>query len=118
MPFQQHSLPNFLFYWGPQAALLGLALVTRTRPGVLGGSALVLAAFLLGFHGWMRSRPAGDALAWLFYLFSFPGALVGVFAAALASRRRVGSSTPRRALLTAALTSAGLAVNLGLLLAW
>lgn len=66
---------NFAAYWLPQGLILGLLLVTRPAPALFTGVALALAAHLQLFCLWINSSV--DTMGWLFYLFDFPGALIG-----------------------------------------
>src|SRR5512138_1276056 len=102
---------NFSSFWVPQAAVLALLLPLRPRPAIVAGAALVMALHLAAFAGWMHTLGPGQALAWLFYLFSFPGALAGAALAALVSRRRPRLSAARAGAAAAALTAIGIAVN-------
>ena len=102
---------NFSFYWGPQVLVLAVLVAFRPRPAVVAGAALALALHFTAFHAWMHTLPAGQALAWLYYLFSFPGALVGAASAALVARRRPRWSVPRAGALAGALTLVGIALN-------
>jgi hypothetical protein len=75
-------LSNLLFYWVPQACVLGLfCLYKPPRPAVFAGTALALAAYLGLFGAWLFSRQPPESMAWLGYLFSLPGAVVGSFLA-------------------------------------
>lgn len=102
---------NFSFYWGPQGVVLAVLAVFRPRPAVVAGAAVAMALHFAAFDAWMGTLPAGEALAWLYYLFSFPGALAGAASAALVVRRRPAWSAPRAGALVGALTLAGIAVN-------
>jgi hypothetical protein len=74
---------NFAYYWLPQAAVVVLAWLCKASRGVLGGTAITLALYLVLFDIW-----ATESMAWLFYLFSFPGALSGALLAAFISKKR------------------------------
>jgi hypothetical protein len=75
-------LSNLLFYWLPQACVLVLFCLYRPpRPAVFAGVALALAAYLGIFGAWLFSRNPPESTAWLGYLFSLPGAVVGSFLA-------------------------------------
>jgi hypothetical protein len=75
-------LSNLLFYWVPQACVLVLfCLYKPPRPAVFAGVALALAAYLGLFGVWLFSRHPPESMAWLGYLFSLPGAVVGSFLA-------------------------------------
>jgi ABC-type Fe3+ transport system permease subunit len=75
-------LSNLLFYWVPQACVLSLFCLNKPpRPAVFAGAALALAAHLGLFGAWLFSRQPPESMAWLGYLFSLPGAVVGSFLA-------------------------------------
>ncbi|MCS4250760.1 hypothetical protein [Pseudomonas sp. BIGb0164] len=65
-------LENFASSWLPQAAVLCIALLCKASRESLGGMAVAMALYLFLFHLWVT-----DAMGWLFYLFSFPGILIG-----------------------------------------
>jgi uncharacterized membrane protein YfcA len=68
--------------------MLGALLPFKPRPAVVAGTALALTLHFVSFDAWIRSLPPRESLSWIYYLFSFPGALVGATSAALVSRRR------------------------------
>jgi hypothetical protein len=82
---------NFLFFWLPQGGVLALMSMYRPRrPATFAGMAAALAAYLLLFHAWLFSSEHPESMAWLGYLASFPGAVIGGFATlALLARRQV-----------------------------
>ena len=81
-PYDAGFWSNLLFYWVPQACVLGmLCLYKPPRPAVFAGLALALAAHLALFGAWLLSRQHPESLAWLGYLFSLPGAVLGSFLA-------------------------------------
>lgn len=65
-------LENFAYAWLPQAAVLCVALVCKASRESLGGMATAMGLYLFLFHLWVT-----DSMGWLFYLFSFPGILIG-----------------------------------------
>ncbi|WP_414158500.1 hypothetical protein ACMGG8_23110 [Pseudomonas sp. BNK-45] len=108
LPQWDYFLENFAAYWLPQGLILGLLLATRPTPALFTGVALALAAHLQLFCLWITSPI--DSMGWLFYLFDFPGALVGAaIARFLATHRAAGKP------LTSGLLGFG-GVALGLLL--
>jgi hypothetical protein len=75
-------LSNFIFYWVPQACVLVLfCLYKPPRQAVFAGVALALAAYLSLFGAWLFSRHSPESMAWVGYLLSLPGAVVGSFLA-------------------------------------
>lgn len=114
-PKGEYFLGNLAIYWVPIAVVLFALALSGARTGVLVGSAAVLTAFLFGFHAWAQ---AGASREWVWggYLFAMPGAAIGGLVAAVMQTHR--SLTFFYALIAAlAATSAGLALNLGLLCA-
>jgi hypothetical protein len=65
-------LENFAYAWLPQAAVLCVALLCKASRESLGGMAAAMGLYLFLFHLWVT-----DSMGWLFYLFSFPGVLIG-----------------------------------------
>lgn len=65
-------LENFAYSWLPQAAVLCIALLCKASRESLGGMAVAMGLYLFLFHLWVT-----DSMGWLFYLFSFPGILIG-----------------------------------------
>ena len=63
---------NFAYSWLPQAAVLCIALLCKAPRESLGGMAVAMGLYLFLFHLWVT-----DSMGWLFYLFSFPGILIG-----------------------------------------
>lgn len=84
-PHNKHFLPNFLYYWGPQGIILSILYFGRIHLSVIAGSALIMTLHLIAYDIWI-SRPS-DAMAWLGYLFSIPGALVGALAFGLLMKK-------------------------------
>lgn len=104
---------NFALYWGPQAIVLAVLLALRPRPAAVAGTALALVLHLVAFDAWIRSQGPGQALGWLYYLFSFPGALAGAVAGTLVSRRLGRSAALVAGAVAMALTAIGIALNHG-----
>ncbi len=65
-------LENFAYSWLPQAAVLCIALLCKASRESLGGMATAMGLYLFLFDLWVT-----DSMGWLFYLFSFPGILIG-----------------------------------------
>ncbi|UOP10852.1 hypothetical protein [Pseudomonas palleroniana] len=82
-PKNEYFLDNFAGYWLPQAAVLCITLLCKASRGTLGGIAITMALYLYLFDIW-----ATEAMAWLFYLFSFPGILIGALLAIATSSRK------------------------------
>ena len=105
---------NFAAYWLPQGLILGLLLCTRPTPALFTGVALALAAHLQLFCLWISS-PEG-ALGWLFYLFDFPGALIGAAIARLLATRVAPGKPLINGLLGLGWVSLGLLLNFKLMM--
>jgi hypothetical protein len=123
LPEQRHVavylLWNLTYEWGPQALVLALLLPWRPRAAVVAGAALALNLYFVAFAAWIHSLSRGDALAWLFYFYAFPGALVGALAALFAVRRRPALSTAVTTLAAATATLVGVALSFGVArIAW
>ncbi len=65
-------LDNFAYSWLPQVAVLCIALLCKASRESLGGMATAMGLYLFLFDLWVT-----DSMGWLFYLFSFPGILIG-----------------------------------------
>ncbi|SAM32917.1 hypothetical protein BN1864_LIB5394:02964 [Pseudomonas sp. 1 R 17] len=76
-------LENFAYTWFPQAAVLCISLLCKASRELLGGMAIAMALYLLLFDIWVT-----DAMGWLFYLFSFPGILIGALLSVVFSPSR------------------------------
>ena len=84
-PKDSFFLGNFSFYWLPQAVVLAILFIARYKLAIICGTALILSAYLACFHFWRFSKPHPESMAWLGYVFSFPGAAVGaLFSAPIA----------------------------------
>lgn len=68
---------NTLGFWIPQLVVLGLLLLFKPRPAVVAGVAGVLAIYCWVYAAGIRSTNDREGLAYLGYVFSFPGAAIG-----------------------------------------
>ncbi|PYY84863.1 hypothetical protein DNK59_16635 [Pseudomonas sp. TKO26] len=100
---------NFAAYWLPQGLILGLLLATRPAPALFTGVALALAAHLQLFCLWINSSV--DTMGWLFYLFDFPGALIGAAIAVLLAPHKAAGKPLVRGLLGFGWVAFGLWLN-------
>ncbi|MGC5704068.1 hypothetical protein J4P02_28090 [Pseudomonas sp. NFXW11] len=107
---------NFGAYWLPQALILGLLLCTRPSAALFTGVALALAAHLQVFCLWINSPI--DAMGWLFYLFDFPGALIGAAIARVLSKRIAPRTPWFDGFIGLGLVSLGLLLNFLIVLEW
>lgn len=101
---------NVVYTWVPQAVALGALFLLCARPAALSGAALAFAGYPGFFHWRVFSNPHPDGLAWLFYLFSLPGGLLGGLAAIAWLRKRDEWSAMAAGLFTAVLVIAGIAL--------
>jgi hypothetical protein len=107
----RHGLGTFAWnaasWWIPEGLALGLLILLRARPAVVGGASLGWSAFLLAFWVWLQGQsPAMKPV--VLYVYAIPGGWAGAGLAWLAARRR-----PARAGVYAGAV-AGLTVALGL----
>ena len=58
-------LGNFASYWIPQACILGLLWLFNARPGVIAGTAGILAPYLGLFYIWFYFQGHPESMAWL-----------------------------------------------------
>ncbi|QFR43041.1 hypothetical protein [Sulfurimonas xiamenensis] len=79
-PKNHFFLPNFLYYWLPQGVIIGLLFLAKMRASVITGCSLTMTTFLISYAILMSSTSEPSAaMAWIVYLFSIPGALIGAF---------------------------------------
>ncbi len=73
------SFVNAAFFWLTQAIVLGVVRLFSSRAAVISGVAitLTLTLYFILFSIWLFSHSHPEALAWLGYIFSLPGAIVG-----------------------------------------
>ncbi|WP_025130736.1 hypothetical protein [Pseudomonas sp. PH1b] len=105
---------NFAWYWLPQALILGLLLLTRPSLALFTGVALALSAHLQLMCLWINAPE--DVMGWLFYLFDFPGALIGTLIARYRARRIAPEQWLKGGLSGFAWVAIGLASNFLLVL--
>jgi ABC-type sulfate transport system permease component len=110
-PKNSHFFPNFLFFSGPQLLMLAFVLLFRPRAPVVAGIAFSLALYLGLFGAWVFTRTHPESMAWLGYMFSLPGGVVGAVLAAVLSRKRPDLGSLAAGLAAAALVAAGIIVN-------
>lgn len=110
-PKDSYFLPNFLFFWGSQVLVLACAVAFRLRPAFVAGVAFSLALYLSLFGTWVFTRAHPESMAWLGYVFSLPGALVGLVAIASWLQQRQSVSPLASGVLSAASVAAGIAIN-------
>jgi hypothetical protein len=105
-------LANMLFYWVPQAAVMLLFCMYKPpRPAFFSGLSLALTAYLALFGWWLFSRQQPESMAWLGYLFSLPGAVVGGLLAVSWLAKNQGRGMAAAMSLAAASAGLGIAVN-------
>jgi hypothetical protein len=112
-PKDAFFVPNFLTYWGSQLFVLACLAVCRPRAEVVAGASMALAIYVAAFDYWNMSREHPESMAWLGYLFSLPGAVIGAVAARLRSRSL--SHPLLIGLVSFALVLAGIAINQALI---
>ncbi|MEQ1533984.1 MAG: hypothetical protein ABL906_10515 [Sideroxydans sp.] len=111
-PWDDYFLANFMFYWIPQAVILGVLMSVSSRPAAVAGTAIILAFYLAAYWAWLHHVKSDDAgLAWLGYLFSLPGAAVGALFGASFIERKKYKYAKVACLILAASTLVGLALN-------
>ncbi len=81
-PKDSYFFGNFIFYWLPQALVLAILFIARYKFSIICGAALILSLYLACFHFWLFSKPRPESMAWLGYIFSFPGATIGALISA------------------------------------
>ena len=90
-PKDSSFLPNFLFFWVPQLAVLAALFPFKAHLGTYAGVSLATAVYLAAFGAWLFAHRRPESMAWLGYLFSLPGGLIGAFVAIQWQRRNVAA---------------------------
>lgn len=109
-PHNEYFLESFAMYWLPHAAVLAILLLFKAQRAVFAGAAIAMALYLSLFSLWYFKGVGADqtAMAWLGYLFSFPGALIGAVLAIFYGKR---SGSIIAVLLAFGWVALGLAIN-------
>lgn len=103
--------PNFLYYWAPHLGVLVLLWTLRASHALIAGAAIALSIYLALFGAWVFSARHLDAMAWVGYLLSFPGALAGAVVARILEWRKLLASTALPFGVGCACVAMGLALN-------
>jgi hypothetical protein len=72
-PSSMGTLGRFIWYSGPWLLTLGLMHALGASSAAKIGAMMVAVDYLLIFYLWVHARPHPEALAWLFYWFTYPG---------------------------------------------
>jgi hypothetical protein len=110
-PKDDYFFGNFMFYWIPQAIVLGILIPFTSRPAVVSGAAAILALYLAAYGAWHFSRPHPESMAWLGYIFSLPGAAIGAIVGGIFIKQRSYQRAMVVGAIAAASTLVGLALN-------
>jgi hypothetical protein len=110
-PKDAYFIPNLMFFWLSQLAVLAILWPFSPRPAVVAGVALALATYLGFFYARVFSHRPPDSMAWLGYLFSLPGAAVGSILSALWLRGRLTYGAIAASCIAASLVFAGILIN-------
>ncbi len=86
-PKDSYFFENFIFYWLPQAIVIAILFIARYKVPIICGAALILSTYLVCFYLWIFSKPHPESMAWLGYVFSFPGAVIGALSSAPIAKR-------------------------------
>jgi hypothetical protein len=116
-PKDNYFIGNFSFYWLPQAIVIGILFFARYKLPVICGVALIFSAYLACFHLWVFSQPHPESMAWLGYIFSFPGAAIGALASASIAKRFEIKNSVMLCVTALLITFVGLALNQALVCA-
>lgn len=104
-------LSNFGIFWGPHLGLLLVLWLLRSSWGLMGGAAVVTALYLALFAIWVFSASHPESMAWIGYLFSFPGALLGAIAARYLEERTLALTLARSFAIGFFVVGIGIAAN-------
>ena len=110
-PKNSYFLGNFAYFSVPQLGVIGAAMLVRPRAACLAGIALAGAIYLAAFGIWQATHVRPEAMTWLGYFFSLPGALLGALAAAVIGGRRLDFSGLKSLTLSALVVLAAVSVN-------
>lgn len=117
-PKDEYFMANFLFHWASQLVsliVLGLVMIrlieTRLVITALSAAALVLALHLALFGAWLFSRSHPESIAWIGYLFSLPGALIGAIAGALVVRSQRHENAAKVGMVSSLFAASGVAMS-------
>ena len=110
-PRDAFFLPNFLFFWGTQVAIIALAALLKPRPAVLGGVSLALAIYLGSFGAWLFTRTHPESMAWLGFVFSLPGAAIAAVGVTLWQKNQVIYGPIRACLFATCAVLLGVSLN-------
>lgn len=108
-PESSFFLPNFLYFWLPQGVVIALLSAFGIRPVAIAGCALAMTLHLIAYALWISSPH--DALAWIGYLFSVPGAFAGAFIFGMIMKR----APDRSALFVGTAASASALTGIGII---
>jgi len=92
-PKNTYFLSNFLWYWIPQAIVIGLLLAFKFRLAIIAGAILALTIDLALYEIWTNSsKDPMIANVWVGYLFTIPGAFIGALLYGLKIKNKVSIS--------------------------
>lgn len=88
-PKNSYFITNFLYYWTPQAVIVGLLFGFRVRLSVITGTLISMILTLLSYYIWISSSTdPSAATAWIGYFFVITGAFTGSFIYGLLIRNK------------------------------
>jgi len=92
-PKNTYFLSNFLWYWIPQAIVIGLLFAFKFRLAIIAGAILALTIDLALYEIWTNSsKDPMIANVWVGYLFTIPGAFIGALLYGLKIKNKVSIS--------------------------
>ena len=97
--------------------VLATLLPFRPQPALLGGMAAALAGYFVAFGAWVFSSTDMDSMAWVGYLFSFPGAVIGAIFSKLVAPHDALPRPIHAFLLGFGFVAGGILVNQGIVCA-
>lgn len=92
-PKNTYFLSNFLWYWIPQAIVIGLLFAFKFRLAIIAGAILALTIDLALYEIWTNSsKDPMIANVWVGYLFTIPGAFIGALLYGLKIKNKISIS--------------------------
>lgn len=92
-PKTTYFLGNFLWYWLPQAIVIGLLFAFKFRLAIIAGAIIALTIDLALYVTWTNlSKDPMVANVWIGYLFTIPGAFIGALLYGLTIKNKTSYS--------------------------